>query len=488
MKKTNSLQHVIRRMSLVTAISLVGLSGQALAQGFLTPPPNGSTPLVDQALDPGGAPESNMKSLTQTDPGQVIPSKDPNLPDLNGTAAAYTIKEPGNYYLTENLVGDKPIIIASDDVTLNLRGYEMRYVPGGGPGVSAIFVAPGPNGAPERIHVRNGFIVGGWDMGVALPDYCSVRDVNVSGAATFAIMVGAQSTVHNCIVRGRDLEGSEGPGAHAGIFGGVGSVISNSTAREIHGNGIQVDKSSRVVDCTSNCNLGSGIVGADCVSVEGSTSLMNALHGFDLGPAASVVNSTACENFEAGFHLMAGSVVAHCVSRVNQGDGYLAEGLVPGEPRGENSEGFNYSPNATSFQHCSATQNSRNGFQTTVNSTFVHCTADYNGSEVTDPEGGTTTIGNGFDVIDSCRIVNCMASHNMLSGIAGLEDNYLEQNTCHTNGAFGIFLVSTANTVIKNYIKFNGGGTIAPAVGAGGIAPFVLPSAAAPNPFGNFAL
>ena len=71
-------------------------------------------------------------------------------------------------------------------------------------------------------------------------------------------------------------------------------------------------------------------------------------------------------------------------------------------------------------------------------------------------------------------------------------------NTCHTNGTHGIVMETSANTVIKNYVKFNGGFAIAlgpptgaavalPAAGAGGIAPFVLPSAAVPlNPFGNF--
>ena len=72
-------------------------------------------------------------------------------------------------------------------------------------------------------------------------------------------------------------------------------------------------------------------------------------------------------------------------------------------------------------------------------------------------------MGSGFDVIDSCRIVNCMASNNALHGIEGLLDNYIEQNTCHTNAGAGIMLAGTANTVIKNYVKFNVGGAIIPA-------------------------
>ncbi len=453
------------------------MNGAVHAQGFLTPPPNGSLPLVDQALDGSGAPESNMKSLTQIQPGQVIPSKDPNLPALNGSLASYTISAPGNYYLTENLVGGKPIIITSDDVTLDLSGFEMRF-PGGAP-ATAISVAPGPGGAPERVHVRNGFIVGGWDAGAVLPDYSSVRDLNVSGVNTFCISVGAQSTVHNCIVHGQPLEGAEGPLPHAGIFGGVGAVISHSTAREIHGVGIEVDRTGRVVDCTSNCNLGRGIVGADGASLEGCTSFMNNEAGIAVGAGSSVVNTTSHENLAEGFYLLPGTVVAHCASRLNEGQGYLAEGEVPGEPRGEEAIGFPFSANGSSFQHCSATRNQLSGFQTTINSTFVHCTAGHNGT-------ADGSAGSGFDVIDSCRIVNCMASNNLRHGIEGLEDNYIEQNTCHTNAMDGINLFSTANIVIKNYLKFNGGAPTTPAPGAGGIAPIVLPSAAAPNPFGNF--
>lgn len=482
MKTPFSFTATFHRVSLAGVIIALGATGPVLGQGFLTPPANGSLPLVDQALDALGNPESNMKSLTQIQPGQVIPSKDPNLPDLNGTLAAYTISTPGNYYLTENLVGDKPVVITSDDVTLDLSGFEMRFT-GGAPAI-AISVAPGAGGPPQRIHVRNGFIIGGWDAGVVLPDYCSVRDLNVSGASTFAISVGAQSTVHNCIVQGQPLEGAEGPMPHAGIFGGVGAVISHSTAREIHGVGIETDRTGRIVDCTSNCNLGRGIVGADGTSVEGCTSFMNNEAGIAVGAGSSVLNCSSHENFAAGYHLRTGSTLAHCTSRLNQGQGYLAEGDVPGEPRGEGAIGFPFSANGSSFQHCSATQNTLSGFQTTINSTFVHCTADRNG---TPDDGGGMAAGSGFDLIDSCRVVNCMASNNFVHGIIGLEDNYLEQNTCHTNGVDGINLSSTANTVIKNYLKFNGGAPTTPAAGAGGIAPIVLPSAAAPNPFGNFA-
>ena len=48
--------------------------------------------------------------------------------------------------------------------------------------------------------------------------------------------------------------------------------------------------------------------------------------------------------------------------------------------------------------------------------------------------------------------------------------------------------------MIKNYVKYNPlagilvAGAPLPPAGVGGVAPIVLPSAPAPNPFGNFAL
>lgn len=476
-------------MAVSSVLSILGLAAPLHAQGDLTPPPFGYATFADQALDGLGAPRPNMKSLTQTDPGQPLPSKDADLPDLNGSLPAYTITEPGHYYLTQSLVGDFPIIILADDVTVDLRGFEMRFMPTGGPGGAAISVGPGPGGPVQRVHVRNGFINGGWDAGVMLGDYSSVRDLNVTGAHTFAISVGGQSTVHNCIVRGMDLDEGSGPMPHAGIFGGFGSVVSHSTAREIWGTGIAVDRSSRIVNCTATCNLGSGFEGMESVTITGCTSFMNLKHGYDLGRGASVTGCTAHENHEVGINTKAGSVLANCTSRQNLMEGYIAEPDVPSELKDHAVPDL--SDNASSYLHCSATRNGSDGFLTTVNSTYTHCTADGNGFG--EGIGVSLSPGDGFDVVDSCRIVNCMASNNALHGIRAVLDNFIEQNTCHTNGMVGIDLAGPGNTVIKNYAKFNPmgpifvGGAPLPAPGIGGVAPIVLPSAPAPNPFGNFA-
>ncbi|NNM28250.1 MAG: right-handed parallel beta-helix repeat-containing protein [Akkermansiaceae bacterium] len=508
MKLTIDLHASGGRLRAVAAIATIGLSGLAIGQGDLTPPPLGSAPFSDQALDALGAPRPNMKTLTQTDPGQPIPSKDADLPDLNGSSPVYLITEPGHYYLTQNLIGDQPIIIRSSDVTLDLRGHTIRYRPTGtGPGGTAVEVGPGSTGPSERVEVRNGTVSGDWDAGVVLGDYGTARDLRVSSVQTFGIAVGAQGRVHHCTVQGPPIAGSSGFMPHAGIFGGVGSIISNSGVRESHGHGIEVDRASRIVDCTANCVLGSGFVAKEgtsspadpglyqfkggCTSIEGCASFMNLFSGYDLGPGTTVVNSTACENREMGFHLRAGSVASQCTSRMNRGFGFLAESEDPVDV-GSPFVNPRLTPEATSFLHCTATRNFSDGFRATINSTFTHCTSDANGLDP-GPAYSPGFICDGFEIVDSCRLVNCMATNNTDAGIRGLEDNYLEQNTIHTNGTAGIDLASAANTVIKNYLKFNGvdfvvGGVVTPGGGVGGIAPVVLPSAAPPlNPFGNFA-
>ena len=113
----------ILRMALLSAC---GLALPVQGQGPLPPPGPGSLPFADRALDATGTPVPSMKSLTQTDPGQPIPSRDANLPALTGSAGNYTISRPGHYYLTENLT--KQVVIDADDVTLDLRGYLIEFV------------------------------------------------------------------------------------------------------------------------------------------------------------------------------------------------------------------------------------------------------------------------------------------------------------------------------------------------------------------------
>jgi hypothetical protein len=87
------------------------------------------------ALEPSAAPGVVMKTLDEVEPRVPVQS----LPgDAN---SLHVINEPGSYYLTDNITGvsDKNgIEIASDNVTLDLKGFALIGVPGSGDGITCV--------------------------------------------------------------------------------------------------------------------------------------------------------------------------------------------------------------------------------------------------------------------------------------------------------------------------------------------------------------
>src|SRR5438067_2486739 len=75
----------------------------------------GANDLLAQGnLTPSGAPAPSMKTLAQIEPRQPI------------SAIGYNITAPGSYYFTTNLTGGtNGIVIASDNVTIDLNGFTL---------------------------------------------------------------------------------------------------------------------------------------------------------------------------------------------------------------------------------------------------------------------------------------------------------------------------------------------------------------------------
>ena len=451
-----------------------------LAQGPLSPPPAGSLPLTDEALDGSGAPKISMKTLTQTDPGQPIPSRDPAFAALNGSAGAYHITVPGHYFLTENLVGDKPVIIESDGVTLDLRGFEIRFVPSGaGAPPVAITSLAGPT-TYDRIVVKNGHITGGWTEGVHLGSHSSVKDLEVSGPLTYGIYVENNGLVEDAQVRGPNST-PVGPGPHSGISTGGCSIVTGSTVQGVHGIGIRVDSGSTVVDSAACENLGCGIVGLKGNTVRNSTAHRNGNTGIDFYSAATIDTCAATENAAEGVKVRAGSTVQNTVSNSNLLEGFLAEPANVGQP--------NEYHTAVNFLQCSAAQNKRDGFRSGINTLFTHCTADQNGDgQGPQPQPGFPPAmagpdGDGFDIHEGSKVNACVATNNSRHGIRGGNYNFITDCTVHANGGWGIDILTNENVVMRNYVRGNGAGAISAA--GGSVGPFILPSAST-NPNGNY--
>lgn len=439
----------------------------AHGQGQLNPPGPAFTYPGERALDTGLSPIPSMKTLMHIDAGEHIPSRDPAKPNLDGSLGYYNLNAPGRYYLTENLT--KRIVVSSDNVTIDLGGFEINYV---GPGVYTAITTAGLIPV-NRTKVINGRVRGNWAQGIILSDDSVVSGVDISDTGTFGIKVGKNSQVVDCRVHGTWQFGQLG-GPSSAIWGNDATIVSQCTVTGIAGIGIQVNLSGRVVDSTVNFVAGCGIVTNHHCSVAGCAVRTCGSTGFDLGMGSSLHNSAASECNDSGVHVRNGCTLNNVSSRDNAGHGFLSESWTVMNQQ--------YNKNATSYVHCVAQGNDKNGFHATSNCLFDNCTADDSGMV------GNVVFGHGFYVSDHCRITNSIAANNQLSGICGASGNTIDQCSATGNGMNGIQVANDLNIVIRNTLRSNTLAPIQPAPGTGGLAPLVSPSMITPNPFGNFGL
>lgn len=465
MKTTSFLRHSLAALTfLVPAL--------AFGQGQLTPPGAAFTYPNERALTPGGMPTPSMKTLMQIDAGEHIPSRDTSNVNLNGSLGYYNLTQPGRYYLTENL--NKNIVIASDNVTLDLGGFEVRYT-GGGMGPVAISATGGLLGNFERSKVINGRVRGNWSQGIVLSDDSVVSGVDVSEVSGYCIKVGKNGQVADSRVKGPWSQQNPGmPGPHSGIYGDDATVISQCSATGIGGIGIQVNQSGRVVDCTVQGVAGCGIVTNHHCSVGGCAVRMCGSTGFDLGMGSTLHNSAASECGDSGVHVRNGCSLANVTSRDNQDHGFLSESWTVMNQQ--------YNKNATTFVNCVAQGNDGDGYHVSHECLFTDCTADDNGAV------GVVTQGAGFFFSDKCRLSNCVASNNQRSGFFGNNGNTIDQCSASGNLRHGIEVASDQNNVIRNTLRSNTMAPIQPAPGTNGLAPVQTPNTVGVNPFANLGL
>ncbi len=463
---------ILRSILGAAAVLLVIAPSIVQGQGQLNPPGPAFGYANERALDTSGNPLPSMKTLMHIDAGEHIPSRSATNAKLNGSLGYYELSQPGRYYLTENL--DKRIVIGSDNVTLDLGGFEIRYA-GGGTGPVAIS-ASGLQGNFIRTKVINGRIRGDWSQGVILGTDSVVAGVDVSDATSYGIKVGKNSQVANSRVRGKWSPGSSGvPGAHSGIYGEDATVISQCSASDMNGIGIQVNQNGRVVDSTVQNVQGCGIVTNHHSSVGGCAVRLCGSTGFDLGMGSALHNSAASDCGDPGVHVRNGCTVANVTSRDNKDHGFISEPWTVMDAQNNK--------NATNFVQCSAQGNDGNGFHVTHSCAFTDCTADDNGSQ---PLGGVS-MGDGFHTGDNSRLSNCVASNNKRAGIYGESGNTVDACTATGNMRYGIEMLNDSNSVIRNTLRANTLAPIQPAPGTNGIAPLQMP-ATATNPFANFGL
>lgn len=203
-------------------------------------------------VTPTGPPGATMRSLDQIEPRIPLVLGSPGV--AVGPSGTITISQPGSYFLTQNLTvtSGGGIVVASNDVTLDLRGFSISSTGTGGLGINL--------GGTTRISVFNGNIRGnytysagtgftgtglgsGIDYSSGSPTVVRVKDVSVEGVASYGIDLGINTAniVESCVVRTTGIYGiragivSDSAALIVGSTPIIGETVSNCLGRKADG-------------------------------------------------------------------------------------------------------------------------------------------------------------------------------------------------------------------------------------------------------------
>ena len=275
-------------------------------------------------LTPAAGPvASTYKTLTDVEPRIAINAA--NTPG-DGTCV-FRITQPGSYYLTGNLTGAPGrvgIIIASNDVTLDLNGYSLRGNSVGSTGITT-------DSPRSNITVRNGVVTNwifsgisiqtapgigfrGEDLtvssngqrGLETSEHSQLVRCFVSNNSGYGIAVGQNSIVTDCVARGNTTYG---------ILAGSGALIRNCEARSNNGEGIVVFTGSTVLNCVATANTLVGIDASSGCLVQGCTATGNTTDGIFINAGCTAIGNV-CDGNGAGAGVGAGIHVLGIRSRI----------------------------------------------------------------------------------------------------------------------------------------------------------------------------
>jgi hypothetical protein len=410
-------------VALVLFSSFILYPPSLLAQGGLTPP---------------SAPAPMMKTLQQIEPRIPIGA----ITTPPGTNSLFRITLPGSYYLMTNIAGASGkhgIVIESDNVTLDLRGFELAGVAGS---LSAVYAI----GEFTNLFIAHGTIHHWGNVGIFASDARNMilEDLIASENRGDAFRIGDGCRVRGCVMRNN---------AGAGISANRDSVISDCVAVN-NSVGIYSLVNMTLIGCTSTANTNDGI---------------QAVAG------ATVVDCTSSENGGCGISVGNGSVVRGCTVRNNKAEGILVSAFISlgrasileciAEGNGKtgvsalyalqvervlasiNSNGIAVGP-GSHVSSCLAFSNTVDGISVGVGGTVKDCTARANGDD-------------GIEVSTDCLVEknNCTANGASTANGSGIHVSVVgcrvEGNTVLVNKR-GFWVEGGANFIVRNTARFNG--------------------------------
>jgi len=364
------MKNSMLKCALVAAVSLA-LLPTGFAQGSLTPP---------------GPPAPTMKSLDQIEPRTIV-----NAVNTPGDAGdMFIISQPGSYYLTTNLVAtgnQNGITILTNNVILDLNGFDLQGGGGGGSGVYILYTQ-------YNITVRNGSL-SGWG------DYADEGGVD-SESSSSANIILERLNVFSCNV-GLDLFG-------------VSEVVRDCTAYNNFGSGIYC-QGGVVSGCTANNN---GYAGIYCNSA--TVSDCSAQYNFQIGIDCyygTVSHCTASYNDEIGIYISHSGNICDCTASYNGQGIYLDAGIVATCTIENNNGSGIGTGNGCVVKECTVAANHSGGITTGNDAVITGCAVSGN-------------TGAGIAAGAVCKVADCVAGGNSGAGIT--TSDHAQITGCHVNG------------------------------------------------------
>ena len=439
------------------ALLLAALNAQlsiASAQGSLTPP---------------GAPAPTMKTLAQIEPRTDVLT----LPI--GGLGAYSITQPGSYYLSSNLVsgaGISGIEIKTNDVTIDLGGFAMI----GAGGFRGIFA----NGsASQRIRIKNGRLTG-YTFGIDCASLAAVTNVIIEdvqlvgfgGAGGVGVKAASGLTVRRSLING--FNGSSGAALQAGNYShleqctaqnnaagmtvGTDSKLFGCLSVSNNSDGIVAGAGSVVNDCICRFNHFNGFTLGDAVAVSHCTAALNGQEGIVVGNFATMNNSITMSNADTGITVGNGCNIFSCAGNGNQNFGYIGVG-------GNTIKDCSFTGNvrgivayASTVSGCSVRANSSIGIFVTDNSLVLNNQCDANGSSGIDAGIYVNGLGN--------RIEGNTMTGNFVGLNVAVANNLIIRNSARGNTTN---YVAVANNKIGTIVAAPNSGAISGSTGGAGV-------------------
>jgi hypothetical protein len=338
-------------------------------------------------LDPPAGPITpTYKTLTEIEPR--IAMNEVNTPGDDDSV--FKIVTHGSYYLTtcaDGQPGKVAIEIASDDVTVDLNGFELCGVQGSLQGARVTFAGA------RNVCIKNGTVRawGGHGIDTTLASGAMLLELRVTGNAGRGIEAGPNTVLHRCIA----IEN-----VSAGISTGNNCTLTECTAAGGQANGFVLGNGCTVTACTAASNLGIGMV---------------------TGSGCTISRCTARANGTSGFDFFDGCTVESCTSSAN-----LGHGLYAGDAKGLTIQGCTFETNALDGMHIGS------------DSRVLGNSCDSNGFSTSDGAGiyvqGRHNRIEENNVVDNDRGVHVVGDHNLIV-----------RNSCADNGTNLNFVIAAGN-------------------------------------------